>query len=113
MRPSPTARRQSGDDLEQVWLLPCISIPEQPMYYLGIDVHKDELHVAVLDEDDEIDREIRVENANLDEVVQQYEGSQAAIEATATTTRSTIPSTSIWASSLPIPSGPRQSVSPR
>ena len=48
---------------------------------LEIDVHKDESHVAVLDSDGEIDREIRVENANLDEVVQQYEGSQAAIEA--------------------------------
>ena len=52
------------------------------MYYLGIDIHKDELHVAVLDEDGEIDRETRLENANLDEVTQQYEGSQAAIEAT-------------------------------
>ena len=52
------------------------------MYYLGIDVHKDESHVAVLDSDGEIDREIRVENANLDEVAQQYAGAQAAIEAT-------------------------------
>ena len=38
------------------------------MYYLGIDVHKDESHVAVLDEDGEIDREIRVGNANLDKM---------------------------------------------
>ena len=52
------------------------------MYYLGIDVHKHESHVAVLDSDGEIDREIRVENANLDEVAQQYAGAQAAIEAT-------------------------------
>ena len=52
------------------------------MYHLGIDVHKDESHVAVLDEDGEVDREIRVENANLDEVAEEYEGSQAAIEAT-------------------------------
>ena len=52
------------------------------MYHLGIDVHKDESHVAVLDNDGEVDREIRVENANLDEVAEEYEGSQAAIEAT-------------------------------
>jgi transposase len=29
------------------------------MYHLGIDVHKDESHVAVLDDDGEVDREIR------------------------------------------------------
>ena len=52
------------------------------MYYLGINVHKDESHVAVLDDDGEVDRETLVENANLDEVAEEYEGSQAAIEAT-------------------------------
>jgi transposase len=52
------------------------------MNYLGIDVHKRESHVAVLDDDGEVDREIRVENANLDEVAEEYAGSQAAIEAT-------------------------------
>ena len=52
------------------------------MNYPGIDVHERESHVAVLDDDGEIDREIRVENANLDEVAQQYAGSQAVIEAT-------------------------------
>jgi transposase len=52
------------------------------MYHLGIGVHKDESHVAVLDGDGEVDREIRVENANLDEVAEEYAGSQAAIEAT-------------------------------
>ena len=52
------------------------------MNYLGIDVHKRESHIAVLDDDCEVDREIRVENANLDEVAEEYEGSQAAIEAT-------------------------------
>ncbi|QRY22488.1 IS110 family transposase [Halobacterium sp. GSL-19] len=52
------------------------------MHYLGIDVHKDESHVAVLDDDGEVTEEIRVENANLDDVAQQYAGSQAAIEAT-------------------------------
>ena len=35
-----------------------------------------------MNSDGEIDREIRVENANLDEVAQQCEGSQAAIKAT-------------------------------
>jgi transposase len=56
--------------------------PGGTMNHLGIDVHKRESHVVVLDEDGEIDREIRVENANLDEVAKQYTGSQAAIEAT-------------------------------
>jgi len=32
------------------------------MYHIGIDVHKDESHVAVLDEDGEVDREIRVDS---------------------------------------------------
>jgi transposase len=50
--------------------------------YLGIDVHKRYAQVAVLDEDGEIDREVRVENANLDEIAQEYAGSEAAIEAT-------------------------------
>ena len=36
------------------------------MYTLGIDVHTDESQVAVLDADDEVDREVRVANANLD-----------------------------------------------
>ena len=50
--------------------------------YLGIDIHKRYAQVAVLNEDGEIEREVRVENANLDEIAQQYAGSEAAIEAT-------------------------------
>ena len=50
--------------------------------YLGIDVHKQYAQVAVMDEAGEIAEEVRVENANLDELAQQYAGSQAAIEAT-------------------------------
>ena len=50
--------------------------------YLGIDVHKRNSQVAVRNEDGEIVREVRVENANLDEIGQQYAGSKAAIEAT-------------------------------
>lgn len=50
--------------------------------YLGIDIHKRYAQVAVLDEDGEIEREVRVKNANLDEIAQEYDGSQAAIEAT-------------------------------
>lgn len=52
------------------------------MYTLGIDLHKDESHVVVLDDNDEIADEVRVENANLEEVARQYAGSKAAIEAT-------------------------------
>ena len=50
--------------------------------YLGIGIHKRYAQVAVLDENGKIDREVRVENANLDKVAQEYAGSEAAIEAT-------------------------------
>jgi transposase len=50
--------------------------------YLGIDIHKRYSQVAVLDEDGKIADEVRVENANLEEIAQQYAGSEAAIEAT-------------------------------
>ena len=36
------------------------------MYYLGIDVHKDELHVAVLDKDGEIDRAPELDRVDRD-----------------------------------------------
>ena len=48
------------------------------MNYLGIDVHKHESQVAVLDDDGEIDREIRVENANLDEIAEEYAGRKSS-----------------------------------
>jgi len=50
--------------------------------YLGIDVHKRYAQVAVMDEAGEIVEEVRVENANLDDLAQRYAGAQAAIEAT-------------------------------
>lgn len=50
--------------------------------YLGIDIHKQYAQVAVMDENGEIDREVRVDNANLGEIAQEYTGSEAAIEAT-------------------------------
>ncbi len=50
--------------------------------YLGIDVHKRYAHVAVMDDAGEIVEEVRIENANLDDLAQRYAGSQAAIEAT-------------------------------
>ena len=50
--------------------------------YLGIDVHKRYAQVAVIDEAGDLIEEVRVENANLDELAQQYAGSQVAIEAT-------------------------------
>ncbi len=50
--------------------------------YLGIDIHKRYAQVAVLDENGEVEREVRVENANLGEIARQYAGSEAAIEAT-------------------------------
>jgi transposase len=58
------------------------------MPVLGIDLHKTESQVAVLpdrppeDDDDEPLEEVRVQNANLDEIAARYEGSKAVIEAT-------------------------------
>jgi transposase len=52
------------------------------MNSLGIDVHKHESQVAVLDEDGEVVDEVRVANANLDEIARQYAGSKGVIEAT-------------------------------
>ncbi len=50
--------------------------------YLGIDVHKRYAQVAVMDEAGMIVEEVRVENANLDDLAQRYAGAQAVIEAT-------------------------------
>lgn len=44
------------------------------MNYLGIDLHKRESQVAVVDEDGEVNFEIRVENANLEIVAEEYAG---------------------------------------
>jgi transposase len=49
---------------------------------LGIDIHKRYAQVAVMDDSGEIVEEIRVENANLDNLAQRYAGADAAIEAT-------------------------------
>jgi transposase len=51
-------------------------------YYVGVDVHKTESQVAVIDEYGEIQEEVRVANANLDEIAEKYTGSKAAMEAT-------------------------------
>jgi len=50
--------------------------------YLGIDVHKRYAQVAVMDKTGEITEEVRVENANLDDLAKRYAGGEAAIEAT-------------------------------
>ena len=50
-------------------------------HYLGIDVHKRQAQVAVLDDEGEVTEEIRVAKADLDEIVQKYAGSSAAPEA--------------------------------
>lgn len=50
--------------------------------YLGIDIHKRYAQVAVMNEDGRIVQEVRVENANLDELAKEYAGSEAAIETT-------------------------------
>ena len=50
--------------------------------YLGIDVHKHDAQVAVRNEAGDVVEEVRVRNANLNEIAQRYAGSKAAIEAT-------------------------------
>lgn len=52
------------------------------MYYLGIDVHKTESAVAVVDEDGTLQAERRVSNDDLDRVASEYAGHAAALEAT-------------------------------
>jgi len=49
------------------------------MYYLGIDVHKRDSYIAVLDEDGDVVEEVRVTNANLDDFAQQYAQSITSI----------------------------------
>lgn len=52
------------------------------MNYLGIDLHKRESQVAVVNENDEVAHEVRVLDANLETVAEEYAGNEAAIEAT-------------------------------
>lgn len=51
-------------------------------HYPGIDVHKTESQVAVIDEVGEVIEERRVANEELDALAQEYAGGNAAIEAT-------------------------------
>ena len=57
-RPSVGDRRAASPN--RCVSTPCTPTPEVTMYYLGIDLHKDESHVAVLDDDAEVVEEIRV-----------------------------------------------------
>jgi len=50
--------------------------------YVGIDVHKQDAQVPVRNDAGDVVEEMRVRNANLDEVAQRYAGAEAAIEAT-------------------------------
>ena len=50
--------------------------------HLGIDVHKRYAQVAVRNESGKVVDEVRVRNANLDELAQQYAGGEAVLEAT-------------------------------
>jgi transposase len=51
-------------------------------HYVGIDVHKRQAQVAVIDAEGNLVEEVRVANADLDEIAQKYAGGEAAIEAT-------------------------------
>lgn len=50
-------------------------------HHLGINVHKTDAYVAVMDGEGELVEEVRVANADLDEIAKKYEGSQGAFEA--------------------------------
>lgn len=50
-------------------------------HYIGIDIHKTDSQVAVIDELGEPVEEVRVTNANLDEIAEKYAGNEVAIEA--------------------------------
>jgi len=52
------------------------------MYYLGIDVHKRDSQVAVLDDAGELVGEQRIDNDQFEELAAEYAGSKAAMEAT-------------------------------
>jgi len=52
------------------------------MTYIGIDVHKRQSQVAVVDDDGSTQREIRLDNADLEEFAAEYDESQAVLEAT-------------------------------
>nr|WP_256546759.1 hypothetical protein [Halobellus ramosii] len=49
--------------------------------YLGIDTHKRYSQVAVVDDDVNLQDEIRLPNDRLSELAEEYAGSEAAIEA--------------------------------
>ena len=42
------------------------------MYYLGIDVHKPDSYIAVLNQNAEVVEEVRVDHANLGDFAKQY-----------------------------------------
>ena len=50
-------------------------------HYLGIDVHKTDAYVAVMDEEGTLVEEVRVANADPNEIAQKHEGGEAALEA--------------------------------
>jgi len=49
--------------------------------FLGIDLHDHEAQVAVVDDDGILQDEIRLPTNRLDELAEEYAGSEAAIEA--------------------------------
>jgi transposase len=65
-----------------LYLLHARSTPEGAIEHLGIDVHRDDSRVDVLDEDGKVVEEDRVGNPTPEEVAEAYAGSKAAIEAT-------------------------------
>jgi len=65
-------------------LFPTASHDNQPMEYIGMDVHDRYCQVAILDDDttEPEERRIRTERAELEEFAREHQGAQAAIEAT-------------------------------
>ena len=54
---------------------------ETPTMFLGIDLHDHEAQVAVVDDDGNLQEEIRLPTDRLDELAEEHAGGEAAIEA--------------------------------
>jgi len=56
--------------------------PEEPYATSEINLDMDDSRVAILDEDSEVVKEARVQNASFEQIAEEYAASKAAIEAT-------------------------------
>ena len=81
-RLTPVSRDRAHSDVVPLhaFRTPEDTMTETTDHYLGIDIHKRNAQVAVLDDEGTVVEEIRVANADLDEIAEKYAGSRDAIE---------------------------------